>query len=101
MTSSITSLRTNASSWAARTPAVSELHLFGSALRTDHPSDVDLLVVYDVDQIAPPKAQSLRLGLRDAVGEGHKLDIMLLTEGESEQTAFAAEVGAEQLYPIE
>ncbi len=75
---------------------MSEVHLFGSALREPDPVDLDLIVVYDKAAIAPRDAPRLRARLKAAVSEVSVLpcDVTLFTREEQEQTRFSSAVAA-------
>lgn len=72
------------------------LYLFGSALRTVHANDLDLLVVYDRQIISIAEALSLRQGLLKSlsVDLGISADCVLLTTQEADQTNFGPMEGA-------
>lgn len=72
------------------------LYLFGSALRTVHANDLDLLIVYDKKFLSIAEALSLRRSLSKAVSAdlGIGADCVLLTIQEAEQTNFGQMEGA-------
>lgn len=72
------------------------LYLFGSALRTVHVNDLDLLVVYDKQSLSIAEALSLRRGLSESISVdlGIRADCVLLTTQEAEQTNFGPMEGA-------
>jgi hypothetical protein len=72
------------------------LYLFGSALRTVHVNDLDLLIVYDKQFLSIAEALSSRRSLSKAVSTdfGIGADCVLLTTQEAEQTNFGPMEGA-------
>jgi predicted nucleotidyltransferase len=82
-------------------PGVSEVWLFGSALISAAPRDIDLLVVYVPDVISPTQAMSLRAPLRRAIARvsSLKVHLVLLSEGEALETGFADAEGAVRVFP--
>jgi predicted nucleotidyltransferase len=85
---------------AAEFDGLVEVWLFGSALSSDQPADIDLLVVYRQDLLAPTAAASLREPVRHAVRQISDLDahIVILNQSESAETSFAEHEGARLLY---
>jgi predicted nucleotidyltransferase len=78
--------------------AILEMYVFGSYLHGSRTSDIDLLVVWDVEEATPLEAQALRPVLRTALTARLPLDIVLLTWRETEQADFIREHGAELVY---
>src|SRR4051794_1920263 len=79
---------------------VKSVHVFGSALRSSDPEDVDLLVVYDPSVVAPRDASRLREAVISILGPltGPPIQIVLLTCEEQQSTRFAESEGADLLF---
>lgn len=73
-----------------------EVWIFGSALSSPSPEDVDLLVIYDPESMNHDDANKLRDELARAVEATSNLpaDIRLLSQREARQTAFLDRVDA-------
>ncbi len=73
-----------------------KLYLFGSALTTREPQDIDLLLVYDVSKFA---RQDI-IGIRKALGDellallDRPVDICLMSEDEAQTNTFIKDEGA-------
>jgi predicted nucleotidyltransferase len=85
---------------AAVSPGLTEVWLFGSALKSSKPRDLDLLVVYDDMQISPLDAATLRepIGSAAAAATGLAPHIVVLSEREVAETGFAEAEGARRLF---
>jgi predicted nucleotidyltransferase len=79
---------------------VDSVHLFGSALSSSDPQDVDLLVVYDRHTVRPTDAGRLRDTIVSLLGPttAPPIHIVLLTREEETSTHFAASENAEILF---
>lgn len=72
------------------------LYLFGSALTTLEPNDLDLCLVYDPARLPVHEALYLRRNLSLAINDDFSTaaDIVLLSEAEAEQSDFVKLEGA-------
>ena len=70
--------------------------VFGSFLRSAHPKDLDLLVIYDPSQCPPNIAYRAHAPISARLGEkmGVPVDMTLLTYREEQSSRFIAESGA-------
>jgi|SRR6188472_2281204 len=95
---SITDLQNLIAKWAPKASGLSEVHLFGSALRVATPRDLDFVVVYDKQVVPPAQASRLRSELKAAVATVTALpcDVTLFTEQENSRNRFDP---SEQLWP--
>src|SRR4051794_21334200 len=80
---------------APTVPTGWRLWLFGSALRSPHPRDVDLLLVYDLD-VSFEEVEEVRAAIAKIACEtvGLKPHLVVLNTREAAETAFAAKEGA-------
>lgn len=99
-TSFITSLASAIEANAASLGGVAGVWLFGSAITSREARDVDLLVIYRTDEVSPDRAGSRVEALERVVAEvsGLPAHVVLLSEREAEETAFAAREGGVLLY---
>ena len=74
--------------------------MFGSALRSPQPEDIDLLVVYDDGVLRATVAASVRGPFADATtgATGLHAHIVVLSRQEAASTRFAENEGATLLY---
>lgn len=72
------------------------LYIFGSALRTLHPNDLDLLLVYDKRLVSEESALLVRHSLSKTIVEilGLQADLVLLSKFEAQQSRFIELEGA-------
>ena len=77
---------------------VLEVYVFGSALRTSRPADVDLVVVYGLP-LTPATAPAVREGVELAVARIFELPahLMFFTEAEAKQPGLLSD-NAEVVY---
>jgi predicted nucleotidyltransferase len=75
-----------------------QVYLFGSALRTDDPADLDLLLVYDPGVIAPRDAHRLGALVRAALGTTLPVETVLLTKAEAATSRFAEREAADLVW---
>jgi hypothetical protein len=77
-----------------------KIYVFGSAIRSCSPRDVDLVVVYNPSSVEVDDVLAYRRCLqRDCYAEfGLPLDVCLLTEQEAQNNPFLAEEGAVLVY---
>ena len=93
----ITRLRPSVAAWARESSGVLSVELFGSAVDTAKPRDVDLLVVYDPEVTTPLIAsQEIRPSLRKAVSPliDVPTDITLMTPTERREPGFPWDAGS-------
>jgi predicted nucleotidyltransferase len=90
-TSLATSLKTLAlDHFGSRADGV-DFYLFGSALNSPAPSDIDLLVVYERSRIEPTEAVAFRKQMKERIDE--RLDVCLLSDLECQSNPFIADEG--------
>jgi hypothetical protein len=72
------------------------LYIFGSALQTLQPDDLDLLIVYDNRLLSVENALSFRRGLSKSITDALELpaDLVLLSKCEAQQSRFVELEGA-------
>ncbi len=72
------------------------LYIFGSALRTFQPNDLDLLLIYDRQLLSTESALSLRRRLSKSIAMelGFPADLVLLSKSEAQQSRFVEMEGA-------
>lgn len=104
MTETILSATSRATTVEALIPVVPpscELWLFGSSLTKEDPQDIDLLLVYDDDEIDPRRAYDVcgRVAMAITAKTRLPVDVVVLNAREAEQTAFAQRENAVQLRP--
>ena len=82
-----------------RIPRESKLYIFGSALSSDYPNDLDVLVIYDPSACPPQVAYSFhREAMLDLEASFHMpVHITLLTPSEESGTEFIKRTGAIEL----
>ena len=87
--------------WAPKASGISEVRLFGSAVRVVTPRDLDFVVVYDEQVVPPARANRLRSELKAAVATVTSLpcDVTLFTEQENTRDRFDLET-SKQLWPM-
>jgi predicted nucleotidyltransferase len=78
-----------------------EVYLFGSVLTPERPHDVDVLIVWDEDVLAPRAAAELRPFLAGKLTTAVELPlhIILLSKREAAQSRFVEEERATRIYP--
>lgn len=82
---SVTVLQNAIAKWAPKASGLSEVRLFGSALRVSTPRDLDFIVVYDPRVVPPSRASQLRAELKETIATVTSLpcDVTLFTEREN------------------
>lgn len=74
--------------------------IFGSALTTESPRDLDVLLVYDEAVVPPHDAYALGDWLYDCIDQGSlRCSIILLSRREHAASRFAVEEAATQVWP--
>jgi predicted nucleotidyltransferase len=99
-TSFVTSLASAVEAVAAPVDGIVSVWLFGSAVSSSRPSDVDLLVIYRPAELAPVEASNLRAVLESAVERVSDLDadVVVLSESEAFEVDFVRRERAQCLY---
>jgi predicted nucleotidyltransferase len=94
-------MRNAAVAFRSAPAGLDELYLFGSALRSEQPGDIDLLLVYDEAQAAPKEAWRLAAYVRQVLGPLAipPVEIVLLTRREAASSRFAQAEGAHRVWP--
>lgn len=79
------------------------IFLFGSALYSNEPNDIDLLVIYNEKMVKIPQALNFRKNLRESIFDSFLISahICLLSSDEIEHQCFIEQESAIEIYPKE
>jgi len=71
-----------------------EAHIFGSALTSGEPRDIDLVLIYDVTRVTVTQAIEVRKKVCDGLVQatGIPADVVLLSSTEAEETKFLSKI---------